>query len=281
MMTTRQISLVHAAIVWACLLGAGPVAAHEFWISPERYRAVRGDTAAVRVFVGTGFRGEIKPYAPSRVVRFMLRTNRELDLSRAARNGDRVMARFVVADQGGALVSYQSSFADIELQASDFDAYLRLEGLDAVGAARDREPSSATVRERYARCAKTWIAGSDAARVARPTGLTYELTSLAEPAAGSTLTVRASFRGKPLPGALVRAWNRPLMEGARPFDPAERDSVPPATEGRTDARGLVTLRIAHSGEWLLSSVHMVPSRDRSEADWESYWASLTFARVAP
>jgi hypothetical protein len=30
----------------------------------------------------------------------------------------------------------------------------------------------------------------------------------------------------------------------------------------------------------LSSVHMIASTDREEADWESYWASLTFARAA-
>jgi hypothetical protein len=31
------------------------------------------------------------------------------------------------------------------------------------------------------------------------------------------------------------------------------------------------------GEWLIGVVHMVPCREREAADWESYWASLTFA----
>ena len=31
-------------------------------------------------------------------------------------------------------------------------------------------------------------------------------------------------------------------------------------------------------QWLLGVVHMIPSRDRTAADWESTWASLTFAR---
>lgn len=263
----------------SCLLPC-PAGAHEFWLAPTRYRAARGDTVAVKAYVGTGFRGEIKPYAPSRAVRFSLRTTRDIDLSRAARNGDLVMARFVVADEGGSLVSHQSTFADVELPAAEFDAYLKLEGLDAVRARRAHASSSGVVRERYARCAKTWVAGSEVTRITRPTGLTYELTPLATPASGS-LTVRATFRGRPLSGALVRAWNRPLPKGGRPFDPTMRDSVPSWTEGRTDARGLVTLPLGRTGEWLFSSVHMVPSADREEADWESYWASLTFARSAP
>ena len=265
----------------ALTLFAAKAAAHEFWIAPDRYRTVLPDTIAVRVFVGTGFRGEVKPYAPSRVVRFGLRTTRDIDLSRAARNGDLVMAHFVVAEAGGALVSYQSNFADIELPAAEFDAYLKLEGLDAVRAQRHGAPSQDPVRERYARCAKAWIAGSQPARVTRSAGLVYELTPLGDPStdASATISVRATFRGQPLAGALVRAWKRPLADERRPFDPATRDSVATATEARTDAHGLVTLRVG-PGEWLLSSVHMIASTDREEADWESYWASLTFARAA-
>jgi len=189
-----------------CLM-ARPSSAHEFWIAPTRYRPAHPDTVAVSVYAGTGFRGELKPYAPSRVVRFRLRTTRDLDLSRAARNGDLVMARFVVAEDGGALVSYESSFADIELPGPEFDAYLKLEGLDEVRAARGSSASAA--RERYARCAKTWIAGSDAKRVTAPAGMTYELTPLADPTTGA-VTLRATFRGQPLSGALVvtSSWKR-------------------------------------------------------------------------
>src|SRR5262245_3684654 len=262
-------------------LAAAPALAHEFWIAPSTYRACSGDTVAVRVYVGTGFRGEIKPYAPSRAVRFTLRTTREFDLTRAAQNGDLVMARFVAAEGGGALIAYQSNFADIELPAAEFDRYLELEGLESVRAARAKLPSPPPGRERYARCPKSWVGGTDSARVTRAVGLAYELVPLADPSRGATVAVRALFRGRPLAGALVRAWNRPLRAGAHPTDAAARDSVPPVTEARTDAHGIATLRLDAPGEWLVSSVHMIPSGDREEADWESYWASLTFARLRP
>jgi len=268
----------HVFLLALASFGAAPAAAHEFWLSPSTYRAAAGDTVAISAWVGTGFRGEVRPYAPSRASRFLLRANRMTDLTPLGRNGDTVMARFAAPDPGGALVAYESSFAEIQLPATEFDAYLSLEGLDGPRAARHRARSTAAVRERYARCPKTWIGGRDTTRVTQPTGLTFELVPLANPATRQTLTVQARFRGRPLAGALVRAWNRPLGERGRPFDPAARDSVGPFAEGRTNARGRVTLRIDRPGEWLVSAVHMVPSGDRRMADWESYWASLTFGR---
>jgi len=273
----RRMVMAWAAL--ACM--AAPARAHEFWLAPSAYRASAGDTVSLRVYVGTGFRGELKPYAPSRTVRFLLRATRELDLSRAARNGDRVMARFVAPDDGGALVAYQSNFADIELPSADFDRYLADEGLDAVRAARAQKPSGATARERYARSPKTWIAGTDSTRASRPVGLDYELVPRGAPGARSALTVQVLFRGRPLAGALVRAWHRPLADPTHPVDAAARDSVAPVLRARTDGRGLATLAIDAYGEWMLSSVHMRPSADREEADWESYWASLTFAKPLP
>jgi uncharacterized GH25 family protein len=252
--------------------------AHEYWLSPSRYRGMAGDTVEVSAHIGTGFRGELKPYAASRVVRFSLRHARSIDIAHLARNGDAVMARFLLPDQGGALLAYEGSFADLELPGPQFDAYLALEGLEEPLAARRKTGTSLPGRERYARCGKTWISGADPGRLLAPAGLTFELTPLADPTRASQVRVRATYRGRPLAGALVRAWRRPLAPGGQPFDPAARDSVPPVAQARTDREGVATLALSGGGEWLLSAVHMVPSADPGEADWESWWASLTFAR---
>jgi uncharacterized GH25 family protein len=252
--------------------------AHEFWLSPNRYRAAAGDTIEVTAHIGTGFRGELKPYAASRVVHFSLRHARSIDIAHLARNGDAVMARFLLPDQGGALLAYEGDFADLELPGPQFDAYLALEGLQEPLAARRKTGASTPGRERYARCGKTWISGADPARLLAPAGLTFELTPLADPTRASEVRVRATYRGRALAGALVRAWRRPLATGAQPFDPAARDSVPPVAQARTGRDGVAALVLSGGGEWLLSAVHMVPSADPREADWESLWASLTFAR---
>ncbi|HEY2953709.1 MAG TPA: DUF4198 domain-containing protein [Candidatus Eisenbacteria bacterium] len=262
------------------LLAASTASAHEFWLSPSTYRAGARDTVAVSTWAGTGFRGEAKPWAAPRAVRFTLRTTREFDLRPAATNGDLTWARLVLPDQGGAMIGFESNFADIELEAAEFDRYLTLEGLDGPLRARQTLGSrEGAGRERYGRCPKTWIAGADAKRATAPLGLPLELVPLADPTRASPLRLRLLDHGKPLAGALVRAWHRPLEGTGRPADPATRDSVGMALEARTDAGGMVTLDTSRPGEWLVSAVHMIPSGDRAEADWESRWASLTFARA--
>jgi hypothetical protein len=98
-----------------------------------------------------------------------------------------------------------------------------------------------------------------------------------DPATSDTLAVCLLFDGKPIPGVLVHAWRQPLASELKPAAPASRREVEPAVAVRTDAQGRAVLPIAGGGEWLISAVHMVPSQEAG-ADWESSWASLTFAR---
>jgi uncharacterized GH25 family protein/hydrogenase/urease accessory protein HupE len=251
------------------------VSAHEFWLAPSTYAAAAGDTVSIRAFVGSGFRGEAKPFGARRVQRFELRAAATRDLSRLGSNGGLVYARFIAPDGGGALVAYQSDFASIELPGPRFEQYLAAEGLDGPRTARARaKAEDAPGRERYARCAKTWIAGKEPRRAEQVIGMPLEIVALADPAAADRLPLQVLYGGEPLAATLVRAWNTTATLAA-----SERDSVPPACSSRTDAHGIVTLAIDHPGEWLVNAVHMVASGD-PDADWESYWASLTFERPA-
>jgi len=267
----RQAALA-AALIAGLAAPPRPAAAHEFWLEAAPAAAVPGDTLVVRATAGTGFRGEWKPYAAPRTVRLQLRTTRTLDMTRAAVNGDLVYARFILPDAGGALVSYASHFVPIEIPTPTFEAYLRAEGLDEPLAARLALGATGPGRERYARCAKAWIAGTDAARALEPVGLDLEIVPLADPLRTSRTAYRVLFQGQPLAHALVRAWH-----GAPGTSAAGRDSVPPVCEGRTDGNGTVAFATAAPGPWLVSTVHMIPSRDPS-ADWQSLWASFTFTR---
>jgi Domain of unknown function (DUF4198) len=273
-----------ATIVLAATLGCPRDAeAHEFWLSPSRYEAAAGDTLMLSVLVGTGFRGEPRPWAGPRAVRFTWRDARVLDLRDSALNGDLAWARVPVRDGGGALCAFESNWADITLPAGEFDDYLALEGLSAPLAVRRAMGTAAGPgRERYARCPKTWIEGTRPERATHVEGLPLEIVALEDPSSASSLRVRVLDHGRPLAGALVRAWNRPLARGPVPMAPAQRDSIGPLAEVRTGPDGTATLDVSRSGEWLLACVHMVASEDRAEADWQSLWASYTFAkRVRP
>jgi hypothetical protein len=273
-----------AVVVLLLLLAARPAAAHEFWLQPGRYAAARGDTVAVSAYVGNGLQGERRAYDPARVAHLALHTGGAArDLAAAGTPGG-AFARFVAPDDSGAVVAYLSNLASIELPADRFDAYLREEGLDGPLAARAANPDRGGVgRERYRRCAKTWIAPEGAAtggrgrqRLLRAVGLPLEIVPLADPAASRRLRVEVRFQGSPLAGALVRAWRGELAADGRALDPGGRQTAGASDQGRTDARGRVELHIDAPGEWLLGTVHMVPCPDSTIADWESTWASLTF-----
>jgi len=281
-MNERLLGGTIACVGLLIALGAAPAWAHEYWLAPLRYAAAQGDTIAIGAHVGTGFRGEPVPYAATRSLRFEIQSARRIDLSRAPLNGDLTWARLVAADPGGALIGYESNFAKIELDGPAFDAYLATEGLDGPRAERARRKERGVGRERYARCPKTWIAGADTKRALEPLGLTLEVVPLEAPGESAKLPLRVLYRGHPLAGALVRAWRQPLGPSSTPslapLDAAARDSVGPSSSARTASDGTVTLATPTPGEWLVSVVHMVRSSEPDIADWQSYWASLTFAR---
>src|SRR2546426_2724418 len=267
------------SICIALALAAGPTDAHQFWLAPSQYIAPPGRALEIRALAGTGFRGERKPWSPAHCVRFVARTASMLDLTRAASPGDFAWTRFAPSDAGGAMVAFQSGFTPIELPGAQFNAYLEEEGLDGPLAARRGAGVERPGRERYRRCAKSWLAGQDAGRALGAIGLPLEIVPLAIPGAEAILPARVLWNGRPLPGALVKAWRAPLGAGGALTDGAARDSLGVTWRGRADTRGEVSVPVASGGEWLLSVVQMVPSAAPAEAEWESTWASLTFERV--
>jgi uncharacterized GH25 family protein len=99
----------------------------------------------------------------------------------------------------------------------------------------------------------------------RPLGFPLELVAERNPyalRADEDLPVRLTYQNRPLAGALVVAINS--------MDPAEKLSA------RSDRDGRVRFRLSPRGMWLVKAVHMVAAPAGSDADWRSYWASLTF-----
>jgi uncharacterized GH25 family protein len=160
----------------------------------------------------------------------------------------------------------------VRLEAEAFESYLRDEGLDRVIATRaalgeSQQPGI----EIFSRNAKAMLVApgaatsGDAQRWRRPVGLTLELVPETDPrplAAGGTFALRLLYRGKPLAGALVKAY---------PKDGNER-----RLSTRTDAQGRLRFVLPEGGIWLISAVHMIDAPAASGARWESLWSSLTF-----
>ena len=104
-----------------------------------------------------------------------------------------------------------------------------------------------------------------AAQADRLLGFTLELVAERNPytiRAGEDLPVRLTYEKRPLAGALVVAMNR--------LNPSETLSA------RSDTAGRVRFKLRPGGIWLIKAVHMVSAPAGSNAEWASYWASLTF-----
>ena len=254
-----------------------PVAAtaHEYWLLPDRFAAPAGDAITIEHRVGTGWPGETLPRSEARIVRFGLVDplgERPIDGVEGADPAGAIALRRA----GAAFAVYRSRPSPVRLEAEAFESYLREEGLDAVIARRAASGESALPGlEIFSRNAKALLTatGGDAARDARlwrrPVGLDLELVAETDPrrsSANRPLVLRLLFHGRPLAGALVKAF---------PRDGNER-----RVAGRTGVDGRVRLALAEPGTWLVSAVHMVDAPARSGARWESLWSSLTFEVAA-
>jgi uncharacterized GH25 family protein len=95
--------------------------------------------------------------------------------------------------------------------------------------------------------------------------LTLELIAERNPYAmrpGDDLPLRLLYLNRPIPDVLVIAMNR--------MSPSEKLSA------RTGPDGRARIRLPRAGMWLIKAVHMVPAPAGANAEWASFWASLTF-----
>jgi hypothetical protein len=266
-------------LIFLALLLPATADAHEYWLLPDRFAAPVGETVAIEHRVGTGWPGQTLPRDPARIVRFAVvdaRGPRPI----AGDAGDDPAGTFVLRAPGLAVAFYRSTPTPITLEPALFETYLRDEGLDAVAAARAAAGDTARpAREIFSRNAKAMLtarsatsAGSgppalstdDAQRWRRPVGLALEIVPDSDPrrlAAGAPFALRVLHRGRPLEGALVKAF--------------AQGSATAATQQRTDAQGRAALTLPSAGVWLVNVVHMTAAPAGSGADWASLWSSLT------
>ena len=248
-------------------LSRAPVFAHDLWIEPTIFSPDAGQIVGVRLRVGVGFLGDSLPRDPGLLNQFVF-----VDAAGrkpvVGRPGDDPAGFLRVAMPGLVVIGYRSNPSAVELAAEKFNQYLKEEGLDAVAALRARRiETGASARELFSRCAKSLVlSGSPSeAQSDRLLGFTLELVAERNPyaiPAGQDLPLRLTYQNRPLAGALVVAMNR--------LNPAEKLAA------RTDNDGRVRFRLRPGGMWLVKAVHMVQAPAGANAEWESFWASLTF-----
>jgi len=244
-----------------------PARAHDFWIEPSTFTPAPGQRVAVRLRVGQELRGDPVPRELAELKRFVMVGPGGEGPVPGLPNTD--PAGFAAFESPGLYtVVYDSGRHPLELEAAKFAQYLSQEGLEKIAGLRARRGQTATgAKEVFSRCAKSLIAAGTGggSQYDRPLGQRLELVPEKNPYAmkgGGELPVRLLYEGKPLAGALVMAL------------PKDRQASP--VSARSDAKGRVRLQLDHPGFWLVKAVHMIPAPPDAGAEWESFWASLTF-----
>lgn len=268
------------ALLIGCVLPAG---AHEFWLEPVAGPLTAGGSANLSLLVGELFTGELVGFSAAQTSGLRHYTASGVkDLKAMAPTQPVAGLSLPLARPGTHLVAFESQPNFISLPADRFHAYLHDEGLDFITARRESAGTAAQPgRERYRRFVKTLLNVGDAGGAspapglpARPADTTFstrvgqqlELVPLTDPLRlpiGGALPVQVLFEGKPLAGALLKAWHK-------------KSGQLLIVRSTTGADGIATVNLPYAGAWMVSVVHMVAATGIKDADWDSLWGNLSF-----
>ena len=280
-MIYRLIAFFTRMVLATLLMSSLPVHAHEFWFTPVTAPLVAGESARLTLRVGEFFEGdELGFSAPQTVALRQYSAAGTTDLrALLPRNAAVPVLVVPVLTPGTHMLVFNSQPNFISLPAGSFHAYLHDEGLDFIKTQREAAGNAEKPgRERYRRFVKTLLRvapGADGvqASAAKPdttyasrTGQRLEILPVTDPTLmvpGDTLGVRVEFDGKPLEGALLKAWHK-------------RGSQTLIIRAKTAADGSASFDLPYAGPWMVSVVHMVAVAGVKDVDWDSLWGNLSF-----
>lgn len=274
-------SLFHkTSLVFAITLFAltAPARAHEYYLLPETFKPEVGEEISVSHRLGQKFKGNELPWVDVWNVRSEVWEN---SVKREVRfkDGDRPALKVTPNSSKLTVVVHQSNIDKLDFRTWEkFVKYTDKEGLSAIAEQHLAEgkpkpgEGKPPISELYSRFAKTLLtpdgsaAGKDVV-----TGLTIELVALENPMAlesGQPMPVQLLFRDKPLAGATVKVFTAP--------DTEFRHRI------LTDAKGKADIPDDGPGPYLLNAIAMTKvvatGKIAEGADWQSFWASMTFER---
>ncbi len=260
----------------------GVAYSHDIWLAPEQFVLERGDTLTVHQLIGTELDTEddlalmrtmtagFQLITPQGTVNLLS----ELPDMRTRPEINPVLKRRLDFD-GLALVTMDHGFIWDEWPREEFLHNLEHEEFD-IATFEPHMRRGPTERERYRRALKTLVSVGDGSKGdlhKRAVGQRLEILLLQNPYLldpGDDIEVQIVFDGGALPNKLVNAYQRTVGQ------PVMKSKAP------TNEWGIARFTLDRAGVWLIRLVHMLPCAERDdvdceEVDWESHWASYSFA----
>lgn len=249
------------------------VNAHDYWIAPQNYQPQIGQSVAIKLFVGDHFsEDKERTLSQKMTVDFLLHntTTSPTNLIVKEQFSKTPIAHLVANKPGTHVISMQRDWAQIEMEGGKFHQYLEHEGLHHIIAQRKKAgESDKPASERYRRYLKSLIVvgGKRTSTWNKQLGHKLEIIPLSDPTVAKpndTVEFRVLLDNKVLPNVQLAALGRQAGEVT------DIHTI-------TGKNGVASLKLPHTGEWLVRLVYLRRCSQKDvEADWESFWAALTF-----
>jgi uncharacterized GH25 family protein len=255
-------------VITYILAFAGYIQAHDLYLNPSSFFLNEPGTVQLEMRLEeTRFPGDPVPWKGSKTVQFkMIGPTGSHNLINTKESNP-----LITIDQNGThQIGWHSDVNYISIEPAIFDEYIALEGYKTAIDARKNKPTTRG-RERYSRFLKTYVqVGADKTEdFKKPMDFKIEIIPQTNPAflkVGDELEVQLLYDGKPLPKKRMMATYETYSE--KPEDYAQ--SV------ITDKNGKVHFKITNPGIWIIRSNHMIAVKNDPKADWESFWANISF-----
>ncbi len=273
---------------WMAVVCVEPAAAHDSWLVAGANTANAGETIRLAVVTAEVFPVSEHAAEPNRIKEWaVIHAGDKREVSSFAIEGMELAARFEMDQPGMHVIAVALRPRYIEIESADFNAYLEDEHAEAALAARHANTEQEKPgRELYTKLAKTFVEVADDSKdttYRQPVGHPLEIIPLSNPCrwnVGDEVLVRVLRNGQPAADLRVSCGH---------------EGLPPHTYVQnviTDDDGVARIRLARPGLWFVrthtinaierpgATVEVDASTgERAVADWESFWASITF-RVA-
>ena len=251
------------------------VIAHEFWLQPQQYHFKKDETASIKFNVGENFTGDNWAGDNSKINQLIHYTpsNKQINIADLVSNNKGDSVQLKLTEEGTHMIIYNSNNSFINLAPAKFNPYLKEDGLDEVAAYRKlHNEENSNGKEYYQRSVKTIIQVGAIITdgTTEPTVLPLDIIpdenvyNLGYQGKNSLVKFTVLFNKKPLISKLVKVWHKIGNQKTE------------LTDLRTDYLGKISTKITLGGSWMISCVHMERNTVDTAADWQSYWASVTF-----
>jgi uncharacterized GH25 family protein len=244
--------------------------AHEFWLEATRFIYQLGESITINLMVGEGFKGDkwkgdhyktntILHYAKDSVV----------NISSIFSKKDGMPFQIKASKEGTQMITYNNINKFIELKPTEFEAYLKEDGIqEALDYRVKNNEQNKNGKELYQRSVKTLLQVGQTLTddYKKMTDLPVDIIAQSNPygvLTNDAIDFKIYHDKKTLANHMVKVWH--VYQNK-----LEHKDV------YSNADGLITVPIAKQGKYMISTVKMVRLINDPKADWQSYWASLTF-----